>query len=90
MKIRLHTPKTLMVAALASVSAMTYAQSNVTVYGILDNSVRYADGLDTANAASTSASTTVASGVNTTSRLGFRGSEDLGGGNTALFNLESG
>ncbi len=30
------------------------------------------------------------SGINTTSRFGFRGSEDLGGGLKAIFNLESG
>ena len=67
----------------AGMSLTAVAQSNVTVYGILDVNV--------------SSSKTDGSGANTamsenslaTSRLGFRGTEDLGGGLKAEFQLES-
>ena len=60
------------------------AQSSVTVYGIMDLAMRRVsnDGADSL--------TSVASGGNNTSRLGFRGSEDLGGGLSARFQLEHG
>ncbi|HEU0199990.1 MAG TPA: porin, partial [Burkholderiaceae bacterium] len=67
-----------------------YAQSTqVSVYGILDVAARRASGL-AEFAASPGSTSTVTSGVNSTSRIGFRGSEDLGGGLRALFQLESG
>ncbi len=76
-------------ALLASASVAS-AQSSVTIYGILDASVRYANGLDAANAGSATSTTAINSGVNTTNRWGLRGSEDLGGGLSAIFNLEGG
>jgi predicted porin len=79
----------LLLCQLATTGAAS-AQSNVTIYGILDAAVRYSDGLDSAYAGSAGSSTMVNSGVNSTSRLGFRGSEDLGDGLLAVFNLESG
>ena len=66
------------------------AQSSITIYGVADLGVRHASGLDAANAASAGNTNSLGSGINTTSRLGFRGVEDLGGGLKALFNLESG
>lgn len=70
----------LAVAGLASTAA--FAQSNVTVYGIVDAYVGQirADGSHT--------QTVVNSGGMSTSRLGFKGSEDLGNGLKALFTLE--
>jgi predicted porin len=76
-------------ALLVSACAVN-AQSTVTLYGIADASVRYVDGLNAANAAAAGSDTTVSSGVDNTSRFGLRGSEDLGGGMSAIFNLESG
>jgi len=67
-----------------------HAQSSVTLYGVADAGVRYGSGLTAAYAGSADTSTAVNSGINTTSRFGFRGSEDLGGGLKAIFNLESG
>ena len=90
MTFRKPFPKTLTALALLAAGCGAQAQSSVTIYGILDASVRYSDGLDAAYAGSAGSTTMVNSGVNTTSRLGFRGSEDLGGGLAAIFNLESG
>jgi predicted porin len=70
-------------AALAMVAGTAQAQSSVTVYGIVDAGVVSADG------AAAGRYTGISSGVLSTSRLGFRGTEDLGGGLTANFNLET-
>ncbi|MDN3920078.1 porin [Pelomonas sp. PFR6] len=61
-----------------------WAQSSVTVYGIMDLAARYVanDGVGSV--------TSLISGGNATSRLGLRGSEDLGGGLSARFQLEHG
>ena len=67
--------------ALATASA-AQAQSSVTVYGVVDVFVQYGKGAGTQLA--------VQSGGVSGSRLGFKGSEDLGGGLKAQFQLESG
>ena len=77
--------KLVLATLLAAATGLASAQS-VTVYGIVDAGVRY-DG--SANASDAS-STKFLSGVQSTSRLGFKGSEDLGGGLKAKFNLENG
>lgn len=64
----------------AMVSA--HAQSNVSIYGILDASVSYAK--------ATQSKTALRSGDLLAQRLGFRGSEDLGSGLKASFMLEAG
>jgi len=79
-------------AALAAVASAAQAQSSVTVYGILD--AGYSD---------ISRDATTAAGVSekqkqqafsfnnyTSSRLGVRGSEDIGGGLRANFVIETG
>lgn len=63
----------------------TTAGSNVTVYGTVDAGIASIHG---ANSAGTI--TSVESGQQSYSRLGFKGVEDLGGGLRALFNLEAG
>ena len=75
----------LALAALATVSSVAVAQ-NVTVYGFLDA------GILTTNNGSTSTSATktiMTNGQWFPSMLGFTGSEDLGGGLKANFNLQS-
>ncbi|RPH62270.1 MAG: porin [Burkholderiales bacterium] len=76
----------LAVAVAAALPAAAFAQSNVTLYGIMDAGVGFndRDGPNTSNAM------VVNSGYQSTSRLGVRGSEDLGGGLRATFNLEMG
>lgn len=80
----------LVAAAIASLPAFALAQSTITVYGVADSAIRYGNGLDAGNAASNGTSQAITSGTNTTSRLGWRGTEDLGGGWRATFNFESG
>lgn len=70
-------------AVLGSVATLAQAQSNITVYGIVDL------GLAHENNGKTSV-TRMDSGNLNGSRLGFKGSEDLGGGLSAIFQLESG
>lgn len=72
-------------AASAAASAQTTAAaptSTVTIYGVADSFVQFADGA--------SRLTRLQSGGLAGSRLGFRGNEDLGGGLRALFTIESG
>lgn len=64
-------------------SAAAHAQSNVSLYGIVDAAVVGESG-------GAGKVTKVSSGAASASRIGLRGSEDLGGGLSAFFTLESG
>lgn len=75
--------KSLIALALLSASS-AFAQSNVTIYGIVDASI--ANEKNGSNASATR----LDSGNQSGSRLGFKGSEDLGGGLKANFVLEAG
>ena len=74
-------------ATLAS-SAFTsaHAQSNVTVYGLVDSGFIYQSDPITGSGSKKS----ITGGGQAGSRLGLRGAEDLGGGNKAFFTLEMG
>jgi predicted porin len=65
--------------ALAAVAVSSAAMSQATIYGVLDVGI-VNNGTDT----------TFASGLSGTSRLGFKGTEDLGGGLKAGFVIETG
>ena len=69
--------------AVAAAAGGAHAQSSVTLYGIVDTAVERAS-----NGTGTSVTRLVA-GQGSASRLGFRGTEDLGGGLRAIFNLEA-
>ncbi|MDP1526626.1 MAG: porin [Rhodocyclaceae bacterium] len=79
--------KIIALAVAGLMSGAAFAQSNVTVYGIVD--AAYVD-LSTNNtlAASVKSKRGIDSSGLQTSRLGFRGTEDLGGGLKANFVLE--
>ena len=81
------SPISLAILALAAAAGgAAQAQSNVQVYGLLDVGVENAN-----NSSATGGSNTrVISGGMNTSRWGIRGTEDLGGGLKAVFNLEGG
>ncbi len=75
-------------AALAAVSAAS-AQSSVTLYGLID--VGYgAQTTTTRDGSATIRSSGVMDGGNAGNRIGFRGTEDLGGGMKANFVIEQG
>ncbi len=80
----------LAVAAMTAFAGAAQAQSSVTVYGILD--VGYV-GSNTRGFTDTGASTkttanSFGSSAESTSRIGFKGNEDLGGGLNAFFTIE--
>jgi predicted porin len=95
----------LAVAAMGAFASAAQAQSSVTVYGLLDvgfqgqstrgpvgNVGNNATTSAAFNASQTNANFTRFSGegAQSTSRLGFRGNEDLGGGRAAFFTAEFG
>src|SRR5690606_22919782 len=71
-------------AVVAALPAFAQAQTNVTMYGIVDASVNAIDLGDNSRTAMV-----VGTGTMSTSRWGVRGSEDLGGGLKAVFQLEA-
>ena len=83
--------KSLPVAAATVLMAsfgVVHAQSNVTLYGILAEDVVRATNVFSGGVGSSRY--LLENSALTASRLGFRGTEDLGGGLAATFNLESG
>jgi len=79
----------LAIAGLASTAA--FAQSNVTIYGRADVGGMYRNGSSGAVLASDSVGKyEIASGIQSGSRIGFKGSEDLGNGLKAIFEIEYG
>ncbi|MFS2115664.1 MULTISPECIES: porin [Herbaspirillum] len=74
-------------ALLLAASPVVLAQSSVTIYGVMDVYTAYqkstVGGKDTSLWA-------MGNNGEMTSRIGFKGSEDLGGGYRATFNLETG
>lgn len=74
----------LSVAVLTVFCGAAHAQSNVTLYGLID------EGIDLTSNVGGERAYQLASGVLQGSRWGLRGSEDLGGGARAIFQLENG
>jgi len=84
------------IAAAGAFAGAAQAQSSVTVYGIIDvgyigaNQIQASNGVNTISNAAIAKSTFsgIGSGAQSTNRLGFRGTEDLGGGTSAFFTYE--
>jgi predicted porin len=72
------------IAACGAFSAKAAAQSGVVLWGVADSAVRHVSNEGRGSIKS------LVSGANSTSRLSFRGTEDLGGGLSAGFHLEHG
>ncbi|MGH8807654.1 MAG: porin [Noviherbaspirillum sp.] len=71
------------VLGLGAFAGAASAQTNVTIYGVADVGFQRVDNdRDSTNR--------VDSGLQSGSRIGFRGTEDLGGGLSAIFTLENG
>jgi len=80
--------KKLIALAIAGlVSTAAFAQSNVTIYGVVDASVDATDNGDTAAGVSGTRTGKISSN---SSRIGFKGTEDLGDGVKAVFQIETG
>jgi len=73
-----------LLVALLSIYGIASAQSRVTVYGVVDAGVVYENGHSGGSV------TKIQSGIESGSRLGFKGTEDLGNGLQATFVLEQG
>jgi predicted porin len=78
----------LAVAAIGAFASAAQAQSSVTVYGILDTGFQGVTARE--NNIKSNATKFSGEGAETTSRLGFKGTEDLGGGTSAFFTIELG
>jgi predicted porin len=82
----------LAVAAIGAFASAAQAQSSVTVYGILDVGVAGGNlrqaGNSIANTVVSKTGLIVTNGAESTNRIGFKGSEDLGGGMKANFDLQ--
>ncbi|MDL5036122.1 porin [Comamonas sp. Y6] len=77
--------KTLALAVLGSLGTMAYAQSSVQLYGIVDAAIRHT----TNEGANKSGLTKMIGGGMSESRWGINIKEDLGGGLSAIANLEN-
>jgi predicted porin len=75
--------KSLIALAVLAAAGAASAQSSVTLFGIVDATLQYGRG-------SVSNKTQLGNSGYNSSRLGFRGTEDLGGGMSASFWLEAG
>ena len=76
--------KSLIALAVLAASGAAMAQSSVTMFGVVDTGVAYVKG------SGGNSQYGLSTGGNASSRLGFRGVEDLGGGLKAGFWLEGG
>jgi predicted porin len=76
-------------AVLSACSAPVFAQSSVTLYGLIDEGLDYTNNQQT-TPGNSSHVFEMESGIEQGSRWGLKGSEDLGGGLKAVFKLENG
>jgi predicted porin len=82
----MKTSTLLFTAACGLASSGAFAQSSVTIYGVVDTAILYQGDPVTGSGSKWS----VSGGGENSSRFGLLGAEDLGGGNKAFFRLESG
>lgn len=76
--------RSIALVGMLGVTAAAHAQSNVTLYGLIDTSLQYT------NNQKGGSNYQMSSGVESGSRWGMKGSEDLGSGVKAIFQLENG
>jgi len=81
--------KMMIVTSLGVLATTAHAQSSVTLYGLLDAGVSYVNHAATTTGGSAS-KVKLDDGVIQGNRWGMRGTEDLGGGLSAIFTLEGG
>ncbi len=78
----------LALAVLSAFAGAASAQSSVTIYGLLDLAITKGNGGTSGNPGANGLSTAYLMKQSAASRLGFRGSEDIGGGWSAQFQFE--
>jgi predicted porin len=78
----------LALAVLGAFAGAASAQSSVTIYGLLDLAITKGNGGTAANVGANGTSKAWTEKQSASSRLGFRGNEDLGGGLSAQFQIE--
>lgn len=78
----------LALAVLGAFAGAASAQSSVTIYGLLDLGITKGNGGSATNPGANGASEAWIMKQASSSRLGFRGNEDLGGGLSAQFQIE--
>ncbi|HTD07129.1 porin [Undibacterium sp.] len=76
----------LALSVLAAFAGVAHAQSSITIYGVVDMAIQN----ENRGGNSPGSVTALDSGEQSGSRLGFKGTEDLGGGLKAIFDLEMG
>jgi predicted porin len=76
--------------ALALAAAGAHAQSSVTLYGIVDAGIAYVHNAQGTGGVNQATLVKFSSGNLSGSRWGLKGTEDLGGGLSAIFQLENG
>jgi len=82
--------KLVAVAVAGLVSGVAGAQTNVTLYGVIDVGYLYASGNAGRNIPGTNTFSGLVDGIDAGPRLGFKGEEALGNGLKAVFTLEYG
>ncbi|MEQ6435808.1 porin [Comamonas sp. w2-DMI] len=89
--------KTVIAATVLATAGFAHAQSSVTIFGVVDVGISHYSANSSWHGPGGTAApdihrsqTALSSGANSTSRIGFRGKEDLGNGWSAGFWLESG
>ncbi|MBJ9681380.1 MULTISPECIES: porin [Burkholderia] len=91
MKHRRTARRALAAGAALLAASPAFAQSSITLYGVVDNGIAYQSSQTTlGSTAGGHASVKMVTGVWAGSRFGVKGSEDLGAGTKAVFVLESG
>lgn len=84
------TLKNLSITSAMLFAGVAHAQSSVTLYGLIDTSLVYVNNAKSATSGQNASQFLLNSGSLNTARWGLRGEEDLGGGLSAVFDLESG
>jgi predicted porin len=83
--------KAFVASTLGFAAISSHAQSSVTLYGIVDAGIGYqSSGTSLGKTSGGASSVKMVQGIWAGSRFGFKGSEELGGGTRAIFQLEEG
>ena len=80
----------LALAVIGAFSGSAFAADSVQLYGIVDMGIAHYTGVKPSAGTGDASFTGLQSGIQSPSRIGIKGTEDLGGGLSAIFNAETG